>query len=186
MKKFTKKFLKVATIVTASAGILFGGTMVGMNALIENSNKEKIAEVKREKERFEKENREIISEKKYTQFTYEREKIINNNNVNFSEFTVPTELFTESDYINPFTYKYSAAYRNFQTNKNLYVYLDSNLTQNQKKMVSDCVSYINTVVHTIDPQYSCSITNNLGSDRSYIHVKNDSNYNVRLYGGTVL
>ena len=185
MKNFTKKLLKISSIVAATAGVLFGAA-AGVNAVIENDNNEKISQVKREKERFEKENREIIKEKKYTQFTYEREKVINNKSVDFSKFTVPTELFTKNDYINPFVYKGSASYRNFQTNKNLYVYMDSNLTQTQKQMVTDCVRYINTVVHTIDPQYSCSITSNLGTDRSYIHVKNDSNYNIRVYEGTVL
>ncbi len=173
MKKNTKKFLIIASIVTAAAGVLFGSASA-YNAHVEKQNENYIAEVKREKEQAEKQKQNEIDAISYSELqTYEREKIYNNKTVDFSQFTVPTTLFTENEnYVSPLRVFYST-YKNFQTNKHLYVYLDSNLTQNEKQSVKAAIDYINTVVHTIDPQYSVTITDTLGDTRAYIRFTND-------------
>ena len=176
MKKFTKKVLTVSAIVTSLAGALFG-TAAGFNSYIEQENSNSLVEYKKDKEQIENKKQSEMDKITYTYLqTYVREKIYNYNSVDFSKFTVPTTLFTENEnYVHPIKYSTYSAYKNFQINKHLYVYLDENLNENEKQIVRKAIDYINTIVHTIDPQYLVTVTNQLGNSHAYIHFINDSN-----------
>lgn len=186
MKKFTKRFLTVSAIVTSLAGALFGGTF-GLDAMVENSNKNKISEIRSNQERYEKENIEKIENNAYPQYTYERKKMTNNKSVDFSQFTIPTELFTkEQGYLVPIKSSGSSGYKNFQRNKHLYVYMDNNLTASEKQLIGDAVSYIDAVVSYINNDYSLKITDKLEDSHAYIHVLNNSNINAGSNSSNVL